>query len=298
MKRIQTNMMRFILLIAVVIFIVSCERNIDINLPEPEPMLVVDGFIDHGDYARITISRSFPYFAEINLNDIASLQQIFVANASVFISDGVITDSCVFTIDPTSFPPVYYKGTNPALIGQAGKTYFLTIYAEGDTITSYTTIPPLVFLDSIYWKPDPVEPYKGFGWGHLTDPDTMGNIYRLFTKRQGYPYYVAAGSLSDKNFNGTSTAFSFSRPDPLPFYIPNNLPEDTARFFFVRGDTISVKFCTIDFRSYEFIRTYTSAAGSFGNPFSAPTFIKSNVNGAFGGFVGYGATFYQYVVPQ
>lgn len=276
----------------------SCERYIDIDLPEPKPMLVVDGYIDHGDFARITISRSFPYFSQIDLTNISSLQDIFVTNASVFLSDGTITDSLVFTIDPNSFPPVYFKGTNPALIGQAGKTYFLTIYAEGDTITSYTTIPPLVYLDSIYWKPDPIEPYKGLGWGHFTDPDTLGNIYRLFTKRQGYPYYVEVGSLSDKNFNGTSTSFSFGRPDPLPSYLPNNLPEDTARFFFVRGDTISVKFCTIDFRSYEYIRTYTSAAASFGNPFAAPTFIKSNVNGAFGGFVGYGATFYQYIVPQ
>lgn len=298
MMKKKTYRLKWLLISLIIGSSFSCERNIDINLPEPDPMLVVDGFIEHGDYAKITISRSFPYFSQINLSDINSIQQIFVTNASVFLSDGNITDSLVFTIDPTNFPPVYFKGTNPALIGQAGKTYYLTIYAEGDTITSYTTIPPLVYLDSIYWKPDPPNINKGFGWGHLTDPDTMGNIYRMFAKKQGYPYYVPVGSLSDKNFNGTSTSFSFAKPDPLPFYLSQNLPEDTARFYFVSGDTIFAKFCTIDFRSYEFIRTYTSAASSFGNPFAAPTFIKSNVNGAFGGFVGYGSTFYQYVVPQ
>ncbi|MBE2245623.1 MAG: DUF4249 domain-containing protein [Candidatus Competibacteraceae bacterium] len=286
------------LLFVMLIMFQACEQNIIIDLPTPEPMLVVDGYIENDENARITISRSVPYFEQINLTDITTLQNLFVSNASVFVSDGIITDSLVFTIDPNSFPPVYFKSTNPLLVGQPGKTYFLTIYAEGDTLTSYTTIPPLVYLDSIYWKPDPVNNDIGMGWGHLTDPDTLGNIYRLFAKRQGYPYYVSAGTLSDKTFNGTSTSFSFNRPDAYPKYIPNNEPQDTARFYFVRGDTIGVKFCTIDSRSYDFIRSYTIASASFGNPFASPTFVKSNIIGGFGGFVGYGASYYQYIVPQ
>ena len=289
----------FLIFLSVMI-LSSCEQNIDIDLPTPETKIVVDGFIDHNDFAKITLTRSIPYFDVIDFNDFASVEKIFVANATVLLSDGLITDSLIFTIDPTTFPPVYYKGTNPLLKGQAGKKYYLTIYADGDTLTSYTTIPPLIYLDSIYWKPDPADNNIGFGWGTLTDPDTTGNIYRLFAKRQGYPYYVAAGSLSDKNFNGVTTSFSFQRPDPLPFYLQDTITgnNDEDRFFYKRGDTISVKFCTIDIRSYDFIRTYNSAANSFGNPFAAPSFVKSNIEGGFGGFVGYGATYYQYIVPQ
>ncbi|MCZ2443180.1 MAG: DUF4249 domain-containing protein [Flavobacteriales bacterium] len=294
----KKNSLYIIILLSVLIALQACEKNIDIDLPTPEPMLVVDGFIENDDFAKITISRSIPYFDIIDLDDITSLQNLFVSNASVFISDGLITDSLIFTIDPNSFPPVYYKGSNPLLKGIPGKTYYLTIYAEGDTLTSYTTIPPLVYLDSIFWKPDPADTNKGFGWGHLTDPDTLGNSYRLFVKRQGYPYFVSAGTLNDPSFNGSSTSFSFNRPDPYPAYIPNDEPEDTARFYFLRGDTISAKFCTIDLRSYNFIRSYTMASLTFGNPFSAPTFVKSNIVGGFGGFIGYGASYYQYIVPQ
>lgn len=282
--------------------LVSCESIIDIDLPAPEEMVVVDGYIESGDYARVTLTKSMPYFSQI---DLTTLQSIVITDATVFISDGLITDTLVFTIDPNSFPPVYYKGTNPALIGASGKTYYLTVWTDTDTLTSLTTIPAPIALDSIFWKPDGTEQDTlGFGWGHLDDPDTLGNIYRLFVKRQDYAYYVPAAGRStfdDRLFNGQSTDFNFARPDEVPFYLsPDsvNMEDDPERFYFKRGDTIYAKFCTLDVTSYKYIRTYEIAARSFGNPFSAPTFVRSNINGGLGGWVGYAVTPYMYVVPQ
>lgn len=279
--------------------LVSCEKEIEIDLPAPQEMVVVDGFIETNDFAHVTLTKSIPYFSQI---DMASLSSILITDAKVFISDGVLTDTLQFTIDPNSFPPVYYKGTDPLLKGQSGKTYFLTVWTTTDTLTAQTTIPPPVPLDSIYWKPDGDQDSLGFGWGHIHDPDTLGNNYRLFAKRQGYVTYYPAGNrstLDDKLFNGQSTDFNYGRPDQSPSWAQSDSSlQDDERYYFKRGDTIYVKFCTLDIVSFRFVRTYEIASGSFGNPFAAPTFVESNVNGGLGGWVGYGVSFYSYIVPQ
>lgn len=283
------------------LFLLSgCEKEIDIDLPTPELVLVVDGSIENNDFARVTVSRSIPYFDEINLSDPNSLQAIFVTDAVVILSDGVISDTLQFTIDPTQFPPVFYKGNNPLLKGEVGKEYFLTIYAEGDTLTSSTTIPDLISLDSVYWQPDGNKDSLGFGWARLDEPATPGNYYRMFAKRQEYAFYVSVGAYEDRLINGTVQTFTFVRPEPLPSYLQTGNPNenDDERFYYKKGDTISTRFCTIDEASFKFINTYEQAAQSFGNPFAAPTFVKSNIKGGFGGFVGYGATYNTYVVPE
>ncbi|MBW7937015.1 MAG: DUF4249 family protein, partial [Flavobacteriales bacterium] len=58
----KKNSLYIIILLSVLIALQACEKNIDIDLPTPEPMLVVDGFIENDDFAKITISRSIPYF--------------------------------------------------------------------------------------------------------------------------------------------------------------------------------------------------------------------------------------------
>lgn len=289
----------YIALFSLILF--SCEQEIEIDLPPTKELIVVDGVIESDEFARVTLTKSIPYFEQI---DLASLSNILITDAKVFISDGILTDTLQFTIDPSNFPPVYYKGTDPSLKGQVGKTYYLTIWSNGDTLTSSTTIPYKVPLDSIYWKPDDNQDSLGFGWGHITEPDTLGNFYRLFAKRQGYTAYLPAGNRSafdDRLANGQSTAFNFVRPDQIPVWAQSDSIFDSnedERFYFKRGDTIMVKFASLDAISYKFVRSYEIAATSFGNPFSAPTFVRSNIKGGLGGFVGYGVMYYTYVVPQ
>jgi hypothetical protein len=244
-----------------------------------------------------------PYFGELSTDNIAD---VVISDAKVFISDGVLTDTLVFTLDLNTFPPVYYKGTNPLLKGVPGKSYWLTVWALGDTLTAVTTIPQIIALDSLFWKPENgPQDSIGFGWGHLTDPDTLGNIYRLFAKRQGYAGYRPAGNtstLSDRLFNGQSTDFNFVRPRQQPSWFPDTSSvdePDEERFRFKRGDSIYVKFCTLDPAAYDFIRTYEIAAGSFGNPFASPTFVKTNIQGGgLGGWVGYGVSYHSCYVPE
>jgi hypothetical protein len=280
--------------------LVSCESEIDIDLPPPETFVVIDATIENGEYARVAVTKTAPYFDVIS---VAALSAIFVNDAVVILSDGVVTDTLTLTIDPTQFPPIFYKGNNPALIGQEWKRYYLTVYALGDTLTSTTTIPGAVPVDSIHWAQYGNDDSLGLGWIYFKEPDTLGNYYNLLTKRQGFPYFVPIPGQSisnDQLANGTYVEFLFARPAPTPAWFNtatgDTIPDEDG-VLWRRGDTISVKLCSIDLRSYDFLRTYDDAASSFGNPFSAPTFVASNINGGLGGFVGIGASYQTYVVP-
>ncbi len=280
--------------------LLSCESEIDIDLPTPETLVVVDATIENGQYAKVAVTKTAPYFDVIS---ISALSAIFINNATVILSDGINYDTLQLTIDAAQFPPIFYKGTNPALIGQEWKKYYLTVYALGDTLTSSTTIPGAVPVDSIKWEQFGTDDSLGLGWIYFKEPDTLGNFYNLLCKRQGYPFFVPVPGQSisnDQLANGQYIEFVFGRPSPTPSWFNtatgDTIPdEDGVRWR--RGDTISVKFCSIDFHSYEFLRTYDDAASSFGNPFSAPTFVASNINGGLGGFVGIGVSYKTYIVP-
>lgn len=284
----------------VLMILVSCESEIDINLPAPETFIVVDATIENGQYARVAVTKTAPYFDTIS---VATLSGIFINDAVVILTDGLVTDTLTLTIDPNQFPPIFYQGNNPALIGQEWKHYSLIVYALGDTLTSSTTIPGAVPIDSLRWQQFGNDDSLGLGYIYFKEPDSLGNNYNLLAKRQGYPFYVNIPGQSLSNdvlANGQYIEFTVPRPKATPDWF-NVATGDTTNqengIFFRRGDTISVKLCSIDYPSFQFLKTYSSAASSFGNPFSAPTFVQSNINGGLGGFVGIGASYSTYIVP-
>jgi hypothetical protein len=280
--------------------LVSCESEIDIDLPPPETMVVVDATIENGQYAHVAVTKTAPYFDTISVTTLAG---IFINDALVILDDGIVWDTLQLTIDPTQFPPIFYKGDNPALMGQEMHEYHLTIVALGDTLTATTTIPASVPIDSLRWKQFGDNDSLGLGYIYFQEPPALGNFYNLLAKRQGYPYFVPIPGQSitnDELANGQYIEFTVPRPRATPGWFNTATGDSTNQgggIFFSRGDTISIKLCNIDFHSYDFLRTYYAAANSFGNPFSAPTFVNGNINGGLGGFVGLAASYTTYVVP-
>lgn len=279
------------LLFALCLFFISCERDITVDLPEAEQKIVVEGYIEPGEKAVVMLTRSTSFFAPIP-NDSASLLSYIVvgADVSVTVSDGVITDHLTLTIDTNYYVPLLYK--SDTLIGQAGRTYTLTVVADGKTITSTTTIPQLVPLDSVWFKVQEGRDSLGFAWAHLTDPDTIGNCYRWFAKRlnKDKRFLTPPGSVfEDKFINAKSFDFAYNRGTE-----PNSTAEednDSRRGFYKIGDTIAVKFCAIDRAHFEFWRKADQQINSNGNPFGSPAPIPTNIIGGLGIWGGYATTF-------
>lgn len=270
----------------------ACEKNVTVDIPKADEQLVVEGYIENGQPALLVLSRTLPFFGSVNVNNVV---QNTVQGARVIVTDGTTID----TLRQLPGIGVYYS----TLLGEVGKTYSLLVEAEGKTVTAVTRIPGQLALDSTWWKVDGERDSLGFVWARMSEPDTLGNCYRWFARRinqytfgeeigrtKDSIFIAPLGSVfEDKFINGRTFDFSFPRGSVANSEKEDDLNEE--RFFFKRGDTIVVKFTTIDRDHFEFWRTAETQIQNNGNPFGSPAPITSNIRGGLGIWGGYAATF-------
>lgn len=275
----------YILLLA---FLTSCEKEITLDIPAVEPKIVVEGHVENGRSPYVILTRSSSYFDDVDSSTIANT---IVFDATVIVSDGITTDTMQPSFDFNLFPPFYYQAPN--MKGVEGRTYTLKVIADGQTLTSVTTIPYPVKLDSVWFELQPPSDSLGFVYAHIAEPPGYGHAYRWFAKRLGKDADFIAplgSSFDDKFIDGKSFDFGYNRGVKPNSSAPDDNNEE--RGYFKKGDTIVVKFCAIDHAAFEFFRSFETEIGNNGNPFAAPTTIKTNIEGGgLGIWSGYGAAF-------
>ena len=128
-----------------VVLFTSCQKEIQVELPAPVSKIVVDGKIEPGVPPYVILTNNMPYFGPTDIN---SIQNSFVHNASVTVSDGAntvaLTEYCSQSLPDSLLPLVaaftgidtltlknfnycLYTSLNPAIFGQVGKSYSLNI---------------------------------------------------------------------------------------------------------------------------------------------------------------------------
>lgn len=295
----------FTVALAVSLLLQSCTKEVDIDVPAGEEKIVVEGFIETGQPPIVILTKSRPYFGSNNFNGLGDLM---VQNATVTVTTNGTTypliQLCTNNIPDSLLPLVtaitgidsatlasvnycLYTSFDPNVWGVEGNQYYLHIVAEGKTLTSTTVIPNGIALDSIWFKVEDPHPDRGFCWGRLSDPDSLGNAYRWFAMRKGkdYGFLPPIGSaFEDKFINGQSFEFTAARARAADDDLSENAD---YRGYFRTGDTIIVKFTCIDRPHYLFWRSYETQVVSNGNPFAAPATITSNIVGGLGVWGGY-----------
>src|SRR5678815_3636575 len=106
---------------AVALVFFSCEKDVTVDLPVPEQKIVVEGYIENGQKAMVTLTKTAAFFSAV---DSASLLSYLVTDAIVTVSDGVTTEQLVLTIDTSQYIPIVYKGQS--IIGQEGNCLLYT----------------------------------------------------------------------------------------------------------------------------------------------------------------------------
>ncbi len=285
-------MMKYVLSgLYLVLILSSCERNIDFNLKNADPLLVVDAQIENGKVPTVVLTKSLNYFSSIST---AILDSSFVHHAVVTMSNGTVTHPLKeYALPLGGGYTGYYYGIDSsniatAFVGQFNKQYSLDIKSEGKEYTAKTTIPLLVkFPDSIWFKQAPLNPdsNKRVLMVRTTDPPGLGNYIRYFTKTNSDPFLPGANSVFDDSIiDGTTYEVQV---DPG---VDNNNPVSYDNNFFMKGDTVTLKICDIDKATYTFWNTWEFARQSIGNPFSQPGKVIGNIsNNALGAFCGYAA---------
>jgi Domain of unknown function (DUF4249) len=281
--------MRYCVIVLLVIFFTSCEKNVDLNLKSAEPVLVVDAQIEDGQPPVVVLTKSLGFFSNINAQILANA---FVHNADVYVSNGTLTHK--LREYPLQLAPgltaFFYSNDllTPAtmFMGQLNKGYTLRIVSEGQEYTSNTFIPNNdLKLDSIWVKPVPfsVDTLKRNLNFRGTDPIGLGNSGRYFTKKNSEQYLPGENSVfDDQVIDGQS----FN--SQIPQGIDRNDKKTGEDIFFTKGDTITLKWCNINRATYTFWNTWEFAFQSIGNPFAQPNKVLGNIsNGALGAFCGY-----------
>jgi hypothetical protein len=289
----KTFRITFIIAFAAWLFLPSCEKNITLDLPVAKSKIVVEGYVYQDTFPYVILTRNAPFFSTL---DSSALQQYVVRGATVVVSDGITTD----TMTEITFGQLtFYVAINDNLKGHVGRTYTLRVEADGEVVTASTYIPQAVPLDSVWWKVQGEHDSLGFVWAHMTEPDTIGNCYRWFAKRINHysdgvqkddDFVAPIGStFEDKFINGKSFDFFYNRGNE-----PNSTRDDDnneEKMFFKRGDTIVVRFCTIDRANFQFWRDEETQVSNNGNPFANPAPVSSNINGGLGVWGGYSITY-------
>lgn len=254
--------------------LVSCEREITVDLPTAPEKLVVDGYIYEGEAPVVVLTRNQAFYGDLSFADTEGL---FATGAKVTItSGGQELELTEFNFPIDSFNVVFYTDLSGALIGEREKSYDLRIEHEEKVYTSTTYIPNILPMDSIWSEGATVADRDSLARVKVTfsDPDTLGNYYRYFTKRNSEPFYPGLGSVfDDLVINGESFPAQFDRA-----YDRNSEIDFTYYGYFDQGDTVIVRLCGIDEDHYTFWQTMEAGANR-GGPFAPLTLVDSNIEG-------------------
>ncbi|MEN9348187.1 MAG: hypothetical protein RLZZ77_1698 [Bacteroidota bacterium] len=316
------------LLVFISFSLISCEKEITVDLPTTPAKIVVEGSIEQGQPPIILLSWSQGYFEPTNL---ASLSDMYIRDAEVIVSNGTDTVTldlvCTDDLTPeqleqaaeligispdvlTNLQLCLYTSFNPVIWGEQNKEYKLWVNRGEHRLTSTTKINNLVYLDSLWFFIPNEDPGDSLGFigGFITDPDTAGNAFRWYAKRinkysSNYEevdlrgqqkdggFIAPIGSVfDDEFFNGLNFEFAYYRGTS-----PNSTKLDDTneeRGYFKRGDTVVVRGCVIDRGAFNFISSLEDQIANQGSPFALPYNLQSNISGGgLGAWIGYGAVY-------
>ena len=266
----------------------ACETEIDVDLPDYEPKLVIEGTIENDQPAIVMLSRSIPYFANIDFAYISDNMVIPDAEVTVTSSDGD-RDSLIFQFCPEA--PLFLAYVSPTLRGRENTSYTLTVKYGGKEYCAVTTIPHSFDLDSLWFSypsdiinKDTMRTVRVL----MTDDANETNYYRFqvkvscpkFTDRLWISTMPVA--FDDKTFNGITFNYELERFGITMLHgvgMSDAQSQAARRLTFRPGDTVYVKHSLMDYNTYRFMSTGGSEAIIGSNPFTNPAPVFSNIEG-------------------
>lgn len=280
------------IILMLLVLLVSCESEIDIDTGDFMEKPVIEGYIENGSNPWVIITKNQYFFTEFktNFSDTANLinfLDFLVLNAEVTVSDGIFTDTLKFEVDPQVltgdfiYPPVKYTTKN--IVGEVGKTYTLKVKIDDNIYTSSTTITNPFYPDTVWYETVPDNDTLGYIHALITDDPNETNYYGYFTQRVGKDITYIPGYMSiwdDSYFNGKQFEVMVYRGyNPVLLSLDYEEPPE-ERWRFIKGDTVNFKIVTMDEDSFRFWHTLGGL------------YTDNNIDGgALGVWCGYGATY-------
>lgn len=235
----------------------SCEKEITLDLNSVNAKYVIEGEITLNQKATVRIIKTVDFTEP---NDFP-----LVKGANVSLSDGSgNTEKLVETGEG-----VYQS---QKIVGVEGKTYSLTVMAEGNTFTAQTTMPTNVKLTGIKVQKSSFSPPGSTAENYIIypqfiDPAAFGNSYRFIQTRN---------EEKDKSIIVAN--------DNIGNGLPNSRPILSPDFEIVLGDNVTLEMHCIDKPIYDYFFSLNSVQGNGPGGGTIPTNPVTNIKG---GALGY-----------
>ncbi len=284
----------------------SCEKEIQVEIPDYQNKIVIEGSIENGSPAMVIVSRSVSYFAPLDIETL--MTDVFIRDAEVTVtSSSGASEQLHFTLCQDS--PIYMAYVGHNVVGVPGETYKLEVKYDGKVYTAETSIREPVRLDSAYLafldEKDTLPTSRIL----LSDNPLTKDYYMFQIKVHGKKLHDRLWVTSlpvafdDATFNGQTVNYEILRTNPSSLFSATMSEEEQREFYRItyrRGDTVYLKTSMLDYDGYQYwsAMTYPLAVGA--NPFMSPAPIPCNISGdnVIGVWCGYGSTIDTLYYPE
>ncbi len=267
----------------------SLQQQVDLDLPEYEPEVVVESYLRPGLPFAVVLSQSVGFFDTLQLQ--------YVRNATVVMEYGNASDTLVpleialesdligQVIDTSlliNFGPLFgeslvvYASLGSVVPNRFDLTYRMTVITEeGDTLRASTMVPPPVEFtsNSFRFNDDSLAIFIT----NFQDDPTQSNYYRRLLQQR----------VQRDSVWGTRTNQDFVLDDGIG---SGELITFGTGFEFERGDTLISTLYHITRDYWRFSETRDDAIAASLSPFAQPALIHTNIEGGQGLFAGFSVT--------
>jgi hypothetical protein len=268
MKSVHRYIFLFGMIAACSAAFLSCQKVIDVDLNSSNPEIVIEGSVSDqpGPYL-VTISQTVNYD---QTNTFPSVNDAIVTLSDDQGNSERLTETSSGTYESSM------------MIGTSGRTYTLTVLANGMTYSASSTMPLPIIIDSLS------QSNLSLGMNnsktvevHFQDPAGIKNYYRFVEIKNGVEQkYIFL--YDDRMQDGSAITSNLSAD------------EDTLR----TGDSVLVFLQCVDKGMFDYFRTLQQAIGGGGLQAASPANPVSNFNnGALGYFNAYAVKSKLIVIP-
>ena len=277
----MNNIIKYIILFLGIGTLWSCEDVIDVELPESEPIVVIDAWINNKpETQKIEVLKTIPYFENSFLPGLS--------NAVVRVED--LTDNATYLFEETDQDGVYTWEPSAAqpTFGKVGNSYRLTVQLGSDIYEAFSAMNRVPEIDSInfrFEKGNSFFPDSYFGGVYAVDPVGPGDAYWIKAWKNGQ--YL--NKPSEINISYDAGGSPGATVDGIPFIQPirdgiNPFDQDENDNFlppYEPGDSVYVEIHSINYDSYVFLNEVaiqTNRPGGFAELFAQPLAnVSSNI---------------------
>ncbi len=308
------NNLKYFACYILVLVLISCDKEITLDIPDLDSVLVVNGYVSPEQGAIVDISHSIK---DITKDSIIALDD---AKVSLY-EDGIYVEDLEHTIlgDPQSVQRAYYTNANVKI--KEGREYRLEVeHRDYENVEATTRIPSLSIEPPILKYIGNVNDHKSKLKVTIQENKSGEYYYAFIIKNSTKLYEIVDGDtliipgfggenisfvefeetgLSDLANTGleiyrSSSDFALSAIDNS-FFI-NGKMELTFDLYTIQtslpgnqflGEEVIVQVRQMSKEYFEYIRTLSIHEEVEGDPFASEVIVSNNIEGGLGNFSGF-----------